>query len=98
MSLSDTDFESLDASQLLSPRKDDGSLPDITFLKLRPGTQPYVNKLGYQFDKNETSGIESIFTNPEKNTDNIYYNLQGMPVANPTKGLYIRAGKKIYIP
>ena len=98
MSLSDTDFESLDASQLLSPRKDDGSLPDITFLKLRPGTQPYVNKLGYQFDKNETSGIESIFTNPDKTADDIYYNLQGMPIANPTKGLYIRAGKKIYIP
>ena len=46
----------------------------------------------------KTSGIESIFTNPDKTADDIYYNLQGMPVANPTKGLYIHAGKKIYIP
>ena len=33
--LSEADFESLDASQLLQPRKPDGSLPDITFLKRR---------------------------------------------------------------
>ncbi|MGQ1889864.1 right-handed parallel beta-helix repeat-containing protein [Thermophagus sp. OGC60D27] len=32
------DFISLDASQLSKPRKDDGSLPDITFMKLAPGS------------------------------------------------------------
>ncbi len=32
--VTDADFISLDASQLMRPRKPDGSLPDITFLKL----------------------------------------------------------------
>ncbi|HWB93214.1 MAG TPA: DUF6250 domain-containing protein [Puia sp.] len=33
----DEDFESLDETQLTAPRKADGSLPDITFMHLRPG-------------------------------------------------------------
>jgi uncharacterized repeat protein (TIGR02059 family) len=33
-SVSDADFQSLDGNQLLASRKSDGSLPDITFLKL----------------------------------------------------------------
>ena len=36
--LSDNDFLSLDGSQLTSPRKSDGSLPDITFMHLAPGS------------------------------------------------------------
>lgn len=36
ISLTDDDFESLDVSQLKRPRKADGSLPDITFLKPKP--------------------------------------------------------------
>jgi hypothetical protein len=35
ISISDSDFESLDVSQLMLPRKADGSLPDITFGHLR---------------------------------------------------------------
>lgn len=35
-SVSDKDFISLDSSELLRPRKPDGSLPDIDFLKLAP--------------------------------------------------------------
>lgn len=38
ISVSDSDFESLDASQLMHPRKSDGSLPDITFLNLASGS------------------------------------------------------------
>lgn len=37
--LSDSDFESLDESQLTAPRQPDGSLPDITFLHLRPSSR-----------------------------------------------------------
>lgn len=44
-----SDFVSLDPSQLLAPRKPDGSLPDITFLKLRPGSPGYEAQIGYQF-------------------------------------------------
>ena len=38
VSLNDEDFVSLDMSQLMSPRKADGSLPDITFGHLRQGS------------------------------------------------------------
>jgi len=37
-SLSDNDFISLDTTQLRRPRKADGSLPDVTFLKLKEGS------------------------------------------------------------
>jgi hypothetical protein len=36
--LTDKDFVSLDESQLMAPRKADGSLPDIDFLKPAPGS------------------------------------------------------------
>lgn len=49
VTMSDSDFESLDPSQLLLPRKEDGSLPDITFLKLREGTPGFEARIGYQF-------------------------------------------------
>ena len=31
------------------------------------------------------------------NTDAPYYDLQGRPVANPTRGIYIRNGKKVIL-
>lgn len=39
---SDADFESIDATQLLRERKSDGSLPDITFLKVKTSS-PLIN-------------------------------------------------------
>jgi len=36
--VTDADFISLDATQIYRPRKPDGSLPNITFLKLAPGS------------------------------------------------------------
>jgi hypothetical protein len=38
ITLTDADFQSLDVSQLQGARKSDGSLPDITFLKLASGS------------------------------------------------------------
>ncbi len=35
ITISENDFESLDPSQLLLPRKEDGSLPDISFMQLK---------------------------------------------------------------
>ena len=35
----DNDFMSLDEAQLIGPRQKDGSLPDVTFMKLKPGSQ-----------------------------------------------------------
>ena len=43
----------------------------------------------------ETSGIESVSS--EKQTDGSYYNLQGVKVLSPSKGLYIKDGKKVII-
>lgn len=98
MSISDADFESLDSSQLLLPRKDDGSLPDITFMKLKPSSAAYAAKIGYQFPYDGVSGIESIEADIDADNDAPYYNLQGIRVENPQRGLYIRNGKKIFIP
>jgi hypothetical protein len=36
--VNDGDFVSVDATQLTAPRKADGSLPDITFLHLKQGS------------------------------------------------------------
>lgn len=43
----------------------------------------------------DVTGIKSV-NNPPL-TDNTFYNIAGQRVANPTHGLYIRNGKKIYI-
>ncbi len=42
----------------------------------------------------ETTGIESIVT---ENADKTVYDLSGRRIQNPTKGLYIIGGKKVYI-
>ena len=43
----------------------------------------------------EATGIESVSS--EKATDGSYYNLQGVKVLSPSKGLYIKDGKKVII-
>ena len=35
--------------------------------------------------------------NAERPVDNIYYNLMGQPVANPTPGIYIKNGRKVIV-
>ncbi len=42
-----------------------------------------------------TTGIESVETHDGE--ESVYYNLNGMRVDNPTKGVYIRNGKKVII-
>ena len=42
-------------------------------------------------DVTETTGIEDVSSDE---TDRIYYNLQGMPVKNPTHGIFLQRGKK----
>ncbi len=42
-----------------------------------------------------TTGIQNIYFKKEK--DDNFYNLQGVRVTNPTKGIYIHNGKKIII-
>ena len=60
------------------------------------GTRGFI---GMDFDDDEdgTTGIEvqsSIFN---RQSNDVYYNLQGQRMDNPTKGLYIKNGKKVVV-
>ncbi len=48
----------------------------------------------FTFDDGETTGISDVRSNM---SDGVYYDLQGRRVAQPTKGLYIKDGKKIMV-
>ncbi len=50
MELTETDFLSLDASQLEAERKADGSLPDITFLQPAESSPLHTARIGYSFE------------------------------------------------
>jgi rhamnogalacturonan endolyase len=47
------------------------------------------------FQGNDPTGIHELEQQEEQNGK--YYNLMGIPVEKPTKGIYIRNGKKVYI-
>jgi hypothetical protein len=53
LALTPADFESLDMQQLTAPRKPDGSLPDVTFLKPVAGSAAQKAGLGYLADKGD---------------------------------------------
>ena len=53
--------------------------------------------LGYAFDDEGTTGIESIANSKQPTANGQYFDLQGRRVAQPTKGLYIVNGKKVII-
>lgn len=55
--------------------------------------------LNLNFDDNETTGINAIDVENTRTEvkDNVYYNLNGQRVANPSKGLFIVNGKKVII-
>ena len=46
-------------------------------------------------DGNETTGIKELET--ENLNNDKYYNLQGIEVAHPVKGIYIHNGKKVIV-
>jgi len=97
MTLTDNSFISLDYTQLVLPRKADGSLPDITFLKLKDASLK-AKYIGYEFDYDDIpTGISELKANDYSSTDNAYYNLAGQRVSSPNYGIYIHKGKKIVI-
>lgn len=53
-------------------------------------------RLDIVFD-GETTAIKSIANSQEQNANNLFYDLQGRRVAQPTKGLYIMNGKKVIV-
>ena len=63
----------------------------------KPRTLPpfLAKSFGEPFeDEYGTTGISNV---KSENTDDAIYNLQGVKVANPVKGVYVKAGKKIII-
>ena len=48
---------------------------------------------------NVIEGVVSVENIPAdaRHEDNFYYNMQGMRVLRPSKGLYIRNGKKVVV-
>ena len=56
-----------------------------------------VNVKGiYLIPAESPTGINTLQTDNTSLTDR-YYNLQGQPVTNPTKGIYIHNGKKVVV-
>ena len=94
ISLSSSDFESLDGTQMLRERQADGSLPEITFLKLKSTSVAYERQIGYQFDyETVVSGIQTVSSTT---CNDAVYTLSGVRMEQPDhKGIYIRNGKKI---
>ncbi len=69
---------------------------DKAYLDLT-GVVAGARQLSIVFDDEETTGISNVdITKPEVK-DNVYYNLNGQRVANPSKGLFIVNGKKVII-
>ena len=73
--------------QLLGNKYDDGTLPES------------LAKIALVFDDlvdgNEVTGIKELET--ENLNNDKYYNLQGIEVAHPVKGVYIHNGKKVIV-
>ena len=52
-----------------------------------------ASRIIMSFSDNNTSGITNICSE----ADSRYYNLQGLPVETPVKGMYIRNGKVVIV-
>ena len=66
--------------------------PHKAYLQLPTGSA--VHSFEFMFDDDET-GIVDVRGEKSESRDDIYYDLNGRRVLNPTKGLYIKNGKKI---
>ncbi|WP_262300638.1 hypothetical protein [Segatella hominis] len=73
--------------QLLGNKYDDSTIP-ASLAKMALVFDDFV-------EGNETTGIKELET--EVLYDNKYYNLQGVEVAYPVKGIYIHNGKKVIV-
>ena len=99
LTLTADDFESLDASELSAPRKADGSLPDIRFLKVKKGRPAYQKRMGYQFDQATLTAIALPVATEAKTaqTDSRYYNLSGMVTPKTNGSISIHRGRKVVL-
>ncbi len=94
LTVNSSDFKSLDTSELLRPRKSDGSLPDIDFLKLKESSPAFQCGMGWEFEGSNV--VASIFDDSIIKED-IYFNLNGIKIDNPANGIFIKRGKKVFL-
>ena len=76
--------------------------PGKAYLKVSTdaATDPSTSKLalGFAFPDNDdetVTGISGVTVSDRIQTSDRIYDLQGRPVVNPTKGVYIRNGRKV---
>ena len=62
LNITSKDFVSLDMSQLSAPRKPDGSLPDISFMRPVPTSPIYKYGLGYLADQDPVISLQELVT------------------------------------
>jgi len=65
------------------------------YLKLA-SSSPARLSIVFNDDDSETTGVLDVQKHTTQ-SDNVYYNLRGMQVDKPTKGLYIMNGKKVFV-
>ena len=58
---------------------------------------PAAKERGIVIVFDETTGIENVEDAAPSKADGIYYNLNGQRVAAPTRGIYIKDGKKVLV-
>ena len=67
------------------------------YLETPTDITPKTGSIKLVFTDDTSTSINEIETEVQESGDNSYYNLQGMRVEHPTKGIYIHKGKKIII-
>ncbi len=63
--------------------------------KASKGLGLYIYKLTWTPGEGDQAGIAGAFASNATDDEGIYFNLNGMAVDNPKKGIYIRGGKKV---
>lgn len=71
-----------------------GKIDGLSESQLRTFLKAGESNISVILSLNNTTGISSVHSNTESGA---YYSLNGQRVENPTKGIYIRNGKKIIL-
>lgn len=99
------------AGELYCLAKQEGNAADLTFLEYRPAANcfdyhaidfklPGFTQESYTIlhnGKAVNTIVKTKIERPVNNTTPHYYDLQGRKVSNPTRGIYIKDGKKIAV-
>lgn len=67
------------------------------YLETNVDITPATGNIALDFQDGGSTGIEEVETEVGGDADAPYYNLQGMRVQHPTRGIYIHNGKKVII-